>query len=421
MEASRVHHSADGTSAIMIGPVNTYYTLQTGSTAFERLSQPTQLSQSPSLCTTPSSLIPGDAAQDINTSSIPQLALDPQGTIQLHYPHGSASFSWQHTEFIPYEDYQRTSMPESNQVVTTQEIPYGSKGGVTATGPTRAQGITMPITHSKENSDSSLPSDHRAVLHMPTTSTMYRTEHLSIELGAHSLSPAELNQPFLLQGPSDWKQPSSTEYVDVTAGTLVGHGVLPMTFTPKPSIDGQSGAKPFVKTSSIESGLDSFPITSPAANGYLFLQDRVIASKSTAIAVATLAADISVSITTDADSAVQTDSVVQQGQAFATTPQVQGLQRLTKALIQQADFSAATPTHRSYSESRNPSASDQRDRRMSGKAIGAVVGAVAGGACGFLGIFAIVVRQRKRKRHRIWISNQYWNDPNRSYISFGSM
>jgi hypothetical protein len=250
---------------------------------------------------------------------------------------------------------------------------------------------------------------------------MYRTEHLSIELGAHSLSPTELNQPFLLQGPSDWKQPSSTEYVDVTAGTLVGHSILPMTFTPKPLIEGQSGAKPFVKTSSIESGLDSFQITSPAANGYLFLQDQVIASKSTAIAVATLAAEISVSITTDADSAVQTDSVVQQGQAFATTPQVQGLQRLTKALIQQADFSAATPTHRSYSESRNPSASDQCDRRMSGKAIGAVVGAVAGAACGFLGIFAIVVRQRKRKRHRIWISNQYWNDPNRSYISFGSM
>jgi hypothetical protein len=256
---------------------------------------------------------------------------------------------------------------------------------------------------------------------MPTSSTLYRTEHLSIELGSHSLSPAELSQPFLLQGPSDWKQPSSTEHVDVTVGTLLGHGVLSMTSTPKPSIVGQYGGKPFVNLSSIESGLGSFRMTSPAANAYLFLQDGVIASKSTAIVAGTLAAEYSISITTHADRAVQTDSFVQQGQAFATTPQVQGLQRLTNALIQQPDFSAATPTHRSYSESRNSSASDQRDGRMSGKAIGVMVGAVAGGACGLLCIFAMAVRRRKRKCHRIWISNQYWNDPNRSYISFGSM
>jgi hypothetical protein len=250
---------------------------------------------------------------------------------------------------------------------------------------------------------------------------MYSTEYLSIDLGAHSLSAAELSQPFLIQGPRDGEQPSSTEHVDITAGTLVGHGVLSMTSTPKPSIAGQYGAKPFVKLSSIESGLDSFQMTSAAANAYLLLQDGVIASKSTAIVVGTLAAEYSISVTTDADRAVQTDSFVQQGQAFATTPQVQGLQRLTNALIQQPNLSAATPTHRSYSESRNSSASGQRDGGISERAIGVMVGAVAGGACGFLGIFAIAVRHRKRKRHRIWISNQYWNDPNRSYISFGSM
>jgi hypothetical protein len=249
---------------------------------------------------------------------------------------------------------------------------------------------------------------------------MYSTEYLSIDLGAHSLSAAELSQPFLIQGPHDGEQPSSTEHVDVTAGTLVGHGVLSMTPTPKPSIAGQYGAKPFVKLSSIESGLDSFQMTSAAANAYLLLQDGVIASKSTAIVVGTLAAEYCISVTTDAERALQTDSV-QQGQAFATTPQVQGLQRLTNALIQQPNLSATAPTHRSYSESRNSSASDQRDGRMSGRAIGVMVGAVAGGACGFLGIFAITVRHRKRKRYKIWISNQYWNDPNRSYISFGSM
>ncbi|KAB8077452.1 hypothetical protein BDV29DRAFT_188661 [Aspergillus leporis] len=386
--ASKVHHNTDRTSAIMTGPVSTYYTLQTVSTTFERLSQLPQLSQSLSLWASPSSLILGDAVP--NTNTVSRVAVDSQSIIQLLHADGSASFSWQHTEFIPYEEHQRTSMPESNQVVTTQGVPYGSRGGVTMTGTTTAQGINMLITLSKENSDSSLPSDHRSILHMPTTCTICSTEYLSIDLGAHSLSAAELSQPFLIQGPRDGGQPSSTEHVD--------RGKT-----------GQYGAKSFVNLSSIESGLVSLQMTSPADNAYLFLQDGVVASKSTAIVVGTLAAEYSISITTDADTAVQTD------------PFFRGLQRLTNALIQQPNLSAATPTYRSYSESRNPSASDQRDGRISGRAISVMVGAVAGRACGFLGIFAIAVRHRKRKRHRIWISNQYWNDPNRSYISFGSM
>lgn len=420
--AFKVHHNADGTSAIMIGPVQTYDTIQIGSTAFERSSQPTQLSQPHSLCISPSSLNFEDAVQGISTYSVPQLAMDPQDTIQLHYPQGSASFSWKYIDFIPYEKHQGTSMPEPNQVVATQEISYGSRSEVTTTCSTRAaQGINIPITHAKVNSDITLPSDHIAVLNMPTTSTMHRTEHLSIELGAHSLSPAELSQPFSLQGPSDGKQPSSTEHANVASGTVVGHGSLPMTLTPKPSIEGQSGAKPFVNLSSIGSGLGSFQITSLAASAYLFLQDRIIPSKSTGIVVSTSAAEYFTSMKAGADRAMQTDSLAQQGPASAKTSQVQGLQKLTDTLIQQPHSTPPTQTHRSYSESTYSSASDKPDRGMSGRSIGVMAGAVVGGTCGFLGIFATAVWRHKRKRRRIWISNQYWNDPNRSYISFGSI
>ncbi|GCB27615.1 hypothetical protein AAWM_10500 [Aspergillus awamori] len=339
--AFKVHQNADGTSAIMIGPVQTYDTIQTGSTAFERSSQPTQLSQPHSLCISPSSLNFEDAVQGISTYSVPQLALDPQDTIQLHYPQGSASFSWKYIEFIP-------------------------------------------------------------------------TEHLSIELGAHSLSPAELSQPFSLQGPSDGKQPSSTEHANVASGTVVSHGSLPMTLTPKPLIEGQSGAKPFVNLSSIGSGLGSFQITSLAASAYLFLQDRIIPSKSTGIVVSTSAAEYSTSMKAGADRAMQTDSLAQQGPAFAKTSQMQGLQKLTNTLIQQPHSTPATQTHRSYSESTYSSASDKPDRGMSGRSIGVMAGAVVGGTCGFLGIFATAVWRHKRKRRRVWISNQYWNDPNPS-------
>lgn len=418
---SQVHHdNTGGTGATIIGPAPTYDSLQTRSTAFGHLRQPPQISQSLSLCTSTSSLAFGDVVQNIITFSVSQLALGSQSIIQPLRAGGLASSSWRVTESTPYKEYGQTNNPKADQVATSQDMPYGSNKRVTTTGKTMAQGTDIPIIRTKGNLDSSLSSDRRSVLYILPTSTMHRTEHLTVGFGAHSSSAAESSHAFELQSPSGRRQPSSTEHVDVTAGKLVGPGGLSMTFAPTFSIVGQSRVNPLANPLLLETGSGSFQITPPAANADLFIQDRVIFTKSSATVVGTLTAEYSVSITTDADKAAQTDFFVQQGQASLTTPQVQSLQRLTTAHIQQPHITATAATQTSYSGSRNSSASDQLGGRMSGRAIGVMVGAVAGGTSCFLAIFAIAVRHRKRKRRRIWISNQFWNDPNRSYISFGS-
>jgi hypothetical protein len=402
MGVHETNHHNGGTGATNIGPAPTYVNLETGSTLLGHLRQPTQLPQPLSLFSNISSLAFGDVIPNTNTYSVSQST------------DGSESSSWRDTEFRAYEVHQQTGKSNADQEELSRGIPHGSTRGVTTTGRTRAQGHNIPITHSKEIPDSSLSSDRRFVLQIPATSTMQGTEHMNVGLGAHSPSAAGLGQASTLPSPSGRKQPSSTERVDVTAGVLGG---LSMTFTPEPSIVGQSGVKSFINLSLVETGSGSLQITPPAANAYFFLKDRVVASKSTAI-VGTLSAEYSINIATDADKPVQTDFFVPQG--HLTTPLPQSLQRLTIAHSQQPHITATTSTHRSYSGSINSSASDQLDKGMSGRAIGVMVGAVAGGTCGFLAIFLIAVRHRKRKRRRIWISNQFWKDPNRSYISFGS-
>jgi hypothetical protein len=398
----QTNHHNGGTGATNIGPAPAYVNLETGSTVLGHLRQPTQLPQPLSLFSNISSLAFGDVIPNTNTYSVSQST------------DGSESSSWRDTEFRAYEVHQQTSKSYANQVELSQGIPYGSTRGVTTTGKTRAQGHNIPITHSKEIPDSSLPSNRRFILQIPATSTMQGTEHMNVELGAHLPSAAGLGQASTLPNPSGRKQPFSTERVDVTAGILGG---LSMTFTPEPSIVGQSGVKSFINLSLIETGSGSLQITPPAANAYFFLKDRVVASKSTAI-IGTLSAGYTINIATDADKPVQTDFFAPQG--HLTTPLLQRLQRLTTAHSQQPHITATTSTHRSYSGSISSSASDQLDKGMSGRAVGVMVGAVAGGTCGFLAIFLIAVRHRKRKRRRIWISNQFWKDPNRSYISFGS-
>jgi hypothetical protein len=410
----QTNHHNGGTGATNIGPAPTYVNLETGSTVLGHLRQPTQLPQPLSLFSNISSLAFENVIPNNNTYSVSQST------------DGSESSSWRDTEFRAYEVHQQTSKSNADQVELSQGIPYGSTRGVTTTGRTRAQGHSIPITHSKEIPDSSLSSDRRFVLQIPATSTMQGTEHMNVGLGAQSPSAAGLGQASTLRSPSGRKQPSSTERVDVTAGVLGG---LSMTFTPEPSIVGQSGVKSFINLSLVETGSGSLQITPPAANAYFFLKDRVVASKLTAIVgtitprpvysdTGTLSAEYSINIATDADKPVQTDFFVPQG--HLTTPLLQSLQRLTTAHSQQPHITATTSTHRSYSGSISSSASDQLDKEMSGRAIGVMVGAVAGGTCGFLAIFLIAVRHRKRKRRRIWISNQFWKDPNRLYISFGS-
>jgi hypothetical protein len=398
----QTNHHNGGTGATNIGPAPAYVNLETGSTVLGHLRQPTQLPQPLSLFSNISSLAFGDVILNTNTYSVSQST------------DGSESSSWRDTEFRAYKVHQQTSKSYADQVELSQGIPYGSTRGVTTTGKTRAQGHNIPITHSKEIPDSSLPSNRRFILQIPATSTMQGTEHMNVELGAHLPSAAGLGQASTLPNPSGRKQPFSTERVDVTAGILGG---LSMTFTPEPSIVGQSGVKSFINLSLIETGSGSLQITPPAANAYFFLKDRVVASKSTAI-IGTLSAGYTINIATDADKPVQTDFFAPQG--HLTTPLLQRLQRLTTAHSQQPHITATTSTHRSYSGSISSSASDQLDKGMSGRAVGVMVGAVAGGTCGFLAIFLIAVRHRKRKRRRIWISNQFWKDPNRSYISFGS-
>jgi hypothetical protein len=398
----QTNHHNGGTGATNIGPAPAYVNLETGSTVLGHLRQPTQLPQPLSLFSNISSLAFGDVIPNTNTYSVSQST------------DGSESSSWRDTEFRAYEVHQQTSKSYADQVELSQGIPYGSTRGVTTTGKTRAQGHNIPITHSKEIPDSSLPSNRRFILQIPATSTMQGTEHMNVELGAHLPSAAGLGQASTLPNPSGRKQPFSTERVDVTAGILGG---LSMTFTPEPSIVGQSGVKSFINLSLIETGSGSLQITPPAANAYFFLKDRVVASKSTAI-IGTLSAGYTINIATDADKPVQTDFFAPQG--HLTTPLLQRLQRLTTAHSQQPHITATTSTHRSYSGSISSSASDQLDKGMSGRAVGVMVGAVAGGTCGFLAIFLIAVRHRKRKRRRIWISNQFWKDPNRLYISFGS-
>jgi hypothetical protein len=398
----QTNHHNGGTGATNIGPAPAYVNLETGSTVLGHLRQPTQLPQPLSLFSNISSLAFGDVIPNTNTYSVSQST------------DGSESSSWRDTEFRAYEVHQQTSKSYADQVELSQGIPYGSTRGVTTTGKTRAQGHNIPITHSKEIPDSSLLSNRRFILQIPATSTMQGTEHMNVELGAHLPSAAGLGQASTLPNPSGRKQPFSTERVDVTAGILGG---LSMTFTPEPSIVGQSGVKSFINLSLIETGSGSLQITPPAANAYFFLKDRVVASKSTAI-IGTLSAGYTINIATDADKPVQTDFFAPQG--HLTIPLLQRLQRLTTAHSQQPHITATTSTHRSYSGSISSSASDQLDKGMSGRAVGVMVGAVAGGTCGFLAIFLIAVRHRKRKRRRIWISNQFWKDPNRLYISFGS-
>jgi hypothetical protein len=398
------HRNADGTGATNIGPAPTHVNPGAGSTVLGHLRQPTQLPQPLSLFSNISSLAFGHVVPNTNSYSVSQ------------FTDGSESSSWRDTKFRPYEVHQQRTKSNAGQVELSQGIPYGSTREVATTGRTSAQGHNIPITQSKEIPDSCLPSDRRSVLQIPATSTMQGTERLSVELGAHSRSAAGLGQAFTSQSPSGRKQPSSTERVDVTAGPLGAHEGLSMIFTPKPSFVGQSEAKPLIDLSLLETASGSLHITPPAANAYVFLKDRV-ASRSTAI-VGTLSAEYSINIATDVDKPAQTDFFVQQGRL--TTPQLQSLQRLTTAHIQQLHIAATTSTHRSYLDSIGSLASDQPDKRMSGRAVGVLIGAVAGGTCGFLAIFLIAVRHQKRKRRRIWISNQFWKDPNRSYISFGS-
>lgn len=398
----KTNHHNGGTGATNIRPAPTSVNVEIGSTALGHLRQPTQLPQPLSLFSNISSLAFGDVIPNTNTYSVSQST------------DGSDSSSWRDTKFRAYEVHQQTSKSNADQVELSQGVPYGSSRGVTTTGGTRAQGHNIPITRSKGIPDSSLPSDRRFVLQIPATSTMQGTEHMNVELGAHSPSAAGLGQASILPSPSGRKQPSSTQRVGLTAGVLGG---LSMTFTPDPSLVGQSGVKSIINLSLVETGSGSLQITTAADNAYFFLKDRVVASESTAI-VGTLSAEYSVNIATDADKPVQTDFLVPQG--HITTPLLQSLQRLTTAHSQQLHITVTTSTHRSYSGSISSSASDQLDKGMSGRAIGVMVGAVAGGTCGFLGIFLIAVRHRKRKRRRIWISNQFWEDPNRSYISFGS-
>lgn len=399
------HDNAGGIGATSIGPAATYVSLEAGSTVLGHLHQPTQLPQPLSLFSNISSLALRDVVPNTNTYSISQIT------------DSSESSSSQDTELRSYKMHQQTNKSTAHEVELSKSIPYGSTGEVITTGRTTAQEHNIPISHSKEIPDSSLPSNRRPVLQIPATSTTKGTESLSIDLVAHSRSAAGLGQAFTLKSPSDRQQPSSTEHVDITLGPLGPQGRLSMVFTPKPSILGQSRAKPFINLSLLETGSGSLHITPPVANAYFFLKDQVVVSKATAIA-GTLSAEYSINIATDADKPVQTDFFVQQG--HLTTPQLQSLQGLTTAHIQQPHITATTSIQGPYSATISSLASDPVDKRMSGRAVGVMVGAVAGGTCGFLAIFLIAMRHLKRKRRRIWMSNQFWKDPNRSYISFGS-